>query len=199
MASSKVPPPGLTRGQAITQGYIEVDDKDREALADLQKSKQQIGLLTTLAGKLITAETPVQATAQYARLTAGAMSGSNAAARTYQQTRDAFLGTLARSLGGERGVLTNQDIARIGSALTGFFDTKAVSAAKAEILNSLISVAESATKAKMFGEPLDEAAARRQIDELVERLEKAGGATAPASKGQSFTIGGKDIKVGAPR
>lgn len=45
------------------------------------------------------------------------LAGQNVDAKTYDGMRNAFLGQLSRSIAAERGVLTNQDIERIGKAL----------------------------------------------------------------------------------
>jgi hypothetical protein len=170
------PPAGLTMNQAIQQGYIEADEKDRAVLADLQQTKQLVGALAGMSSRLITATNPVEAAAQYAQLKAGAVTGANATARVYEQTKASFLGTVSRALAGERGVLTNQDIARIEAAFPGFFDTKQAAAAKVALLNALIDTAAQARVAKMTKQPMDDAVIRTNIDAILDKLERVGGA-----------------------
>jgi len=51
---------------------------------------------------------------------AKAKAGGAPKAKAYMDQRKAFLGVLARSMGGERGVLTDRDIERIDAALAKF-------------------------------------------------------------------------------
>lgn len=187
------PPPGISTNDAIRQGYVEVDEKDRASIAELKSTQAIVNTLTEMTRKLITAKTPTEAASQYASLTAGARTGSNALARTYEQTRDSFLGTVARALGGERGVLTNQDIDRINKSFPGFFDTRPVAEAKERMLDLLIDTSMRARVAKMTKQPFDDKAFRSRIDTIISGLENAGGAPGGAKvrvigpKGESGT------------
>lgn len=62
---------------------------------------------------------------------------SGAAAAAYSDTVQAFLSKLARA-GGEKGVLTDQDIARIGKAMPKFTDTPETSSRKLENVRLII-------------------------------------------------------------
>lgn len=182
------PPPGMSMNQAIAGGYVEVDEKDRAAIADLKSTQAIVGTMTAMTRKLITATTPGEAARQYAELTAGARTGSNPLARTYEQTVASFLGTVSRSLAGERGVLTNQDLDRIRASFPGFFDTRAVAEAKERMLDLLIDTSMRARVAKMTKQPFDETAFRSRIDAIITGLENAGG-----------QAGGARVRVIGPR
>ena len=167
-------PVGVSRQQALDLGFRDVDDKDREALFDLGQVRQQVASLFGLSDKLITARNPMEAGVQFTQLSTGAYTGSNEQARLYMHDRDAFLGTIARSLGGERGVLTNQDVGRVGRAFPNFFDTRAVALGKRAIINDLLSTAEEARHAKMFGEPVDPKTIEGKVQRLLDSLEAVG-------------------------
>ena len=176
------PPASMPLGQVLAGGYMQIQHQaDRTALGDLMSTKATVTQLNQMADKLITATTPMEAAAQGVALHAGALSKSNPMAATYYDTKQAFLGTLSRTLGGERGVLTNQDITRISGALAGFWDTVAVKDAKAAILQNLLETASEAKLAVMTGQPMG-VAYQQRIADLIGALEKTmqGGGAPPA-------------------
>jgi hypothetical protein len=167
------PDPTMPLSQVLRQGYMQIQHPaDRTALGDLQSTKATVSQLTQMADQLITATSPTDAAIQGARLNAAALVKSDPLATTYQDTKQAFLGTLSRALGGERGVLTNQDIARINNALPSFFDTVAVKDAKSAILQNLLSTATEAKMAAMTGAPMSTAYQGR-ITDLISGMERA--------------------------
>ena len=166
----------MLTSQVTNGGYREIQHPaDRAALADLQSTKATVYQLSQMADKLITATSPIEAATQGATLHAGALSKSNALAATYNDTKQAFLGTLSRSLGGERGVLTNQDISRVNGALASFFDTVDIKNAKNAILQNLLDTASEAKMASITGQPAGEAYKDR-IQTLISQMEQG---TAP--------------------
>lgn len=58
----------------------------------------------------------------------------------YVARRDAVLGTYAKGLGGEAGVLTDQDIARVKKLFSGAYDTKGTRAAKLKAFQQIINL-----------------------------------------------------------
>ena len=178
------PPPGLSMAEATAQGYVEVDEKDRTALADLQQTRALVGTIGGMAQRLITATTPAEALKQWGLLTAGARTGTNPTARAYDETLESFLGVLSRSLAAERGVLTDRDIARVRRAFPNFFDTQQVASAKLGLIEILLETATRGRMAKMTKQPLDQEALRADINRLLGSLESVAAARGPAtSKG----------------
>jgi hypothetical protein len=179
----------ITVEQARALGYVKLQHPaDRNALADLMSTKATVSQLSQMADRLITATTPFDAGVQGAKLHAAALTKTNPLATTYQDTKTAFLGTLSRSLGGERGVLTNQDIGRVANSLAGFFDTVAVKDAKNAILNNLLQTATEAKIAAMTGQPMGEQYKQR-IDLLLKTLEGMGTPGASPPPGNTPKLG----------
>jgi len=180
--TGQAPSSTMTRGDATAAGYVEVQHPaDRAAFADLQSTKATVYQLSQMADKLITATNPMEAGVQGTKLHAGALTKSNALAATYYDTKQAFLGTLSRSLGGERGVLTNQDITRVSGALASFWDTVDVKNAKNAILQNLLDTATEAKMSAMTGQPAGEGYKQR-IQDLIGQMEQ-GAAAAPVVAG----------------
>jgi hypothetical protein len=175
----KSPPTTMTKDAAIKGGFVEVPEKERAALADLEQTRAILGTITTFANKLMTAESAFARTRQAAMLHAGALSGADPAAATYQAQRSAFLGILSRTLGGEKGVLTDRDVARIDSALPSFGDSKTTKDLKLGLLNNLLQTATEAKVSLMTGQPMKSDALER-IQKLLDTAEKAAGRAAPA-------------------
>jgi len=151
-------------------------------LADLTPVKEtwvvvtSEGLIEQLmaeARRVITAKSVTGAGGQ--RLYGGILSYTpGTAERLYSQTRDAFTGQLARSLGSERGVLTDRDIARVGAALPDFGDTLATMEIKETTLRNLIALERDARRAVIEGRDPEEVmrAFRPRVDGLLRALEQ---------------------------
>jgi hypothetical protein len=165
------PPTTMTRDEAIKAGYLEVPEKERASLADLEQTKAILSTIKIFADKLITAESPLERTSQALKLKAGAVSGTDPAAATYQAQRQSFLGIISRTLGGERGVLTDRDVARIDSALPSFSDSKTTKNLKIGLLNNLLKTATEAKMALITGQPIQTGAVER-IQALLDAAEK---------------------------
>ena len=147
------PPPTLTQRQLLEGGYVKADQKAREALAGLTQTHAIVANVETLAKGLITATNPAEALAQYARLEVGARTQANPQARVYNDAKQAFLGILSRTMGGERGVLTDRDIARIDRMLPGFGDTISVMDQKLNQLRVMLRTATNAQQRLILGQP----------------------------------------------
>jgi hypothetical protein len=132
-------PPGISKGAAARADVVEISDKQLEDLRNMENSALTVRTLFDLADEIITAEMPSMAIIkQGPSLLAGALSGSNPAAAAYRADKDAFTSTTARQVGQEKGVLTDQDVARWSRTLPGFFDTVAVKEAKRRIFNKIL-------------------------------------------------------------
>jgi hypothetical protein len=174
--TGQAPPTTMLMSELTRQGYVKASPKDREDLASLQQSAAIVNSISQMADKLITAQDPVAAAQQGAVLHAGALTKTNPLAATYLDSQQAFLGILSRTMGGERGVLTDRDIARIGRSLPGFFDTQAIKEGKISLLNTLLQTAQEAKRATMTGQPLG-ADYQVRIQNLIAQMEKANAAS----------------------
>src|SRR3972149_3742733 len=119
-------PPTMSEMQAITGGFVKVTPEQKKELADLGPVSNVVDTLTAYSDRLITAKTPGEAAKQFVVLSGGAMAKSNALAAAYNDSKEAFTGTISRTLGGERGVLTDRDIKRMAKLLPNFRDTVAI-------------------------------------------------------------------------
>lgn len=157
---------GLARGKAEAQSAVAAET----GLADLNSVDTLVGAISSLANELITAENPLELTKQAALLKAGSLSRTNPTANAYEAQSAAFVGTLARALGGERGVLTDRDIIRVGRALPGFTDTKQIKDYKLGNLKLLVDAAKEGKKARVENRPVKSSTDR--IQQLLLGLEK---------------------------
>jgi hypothetical protein len=115
--------------------YPDMTDATRTSLAkelmgqqvdlneDAVSGLRVLNRIETLVGNLGLKEGWLGAQLGAPGLSVGAASGANEEAKLYQEVKRAFLTTLSRA-SGERGVLTDADIERIGEALPDFNDTK---------------------------------------------------------------------------
>jgi len=151
-------PPNTTPEEAEKIG-VQVTPSDLNALGALKNVKQIVGELDDLSRELITAENATEANIlQAPKLFAGAKTGGIAKAKIYDDTKAAYTGVLSRSLGGEKGVLTDRDIERVVRALPSFNDTKEIRDVKMNSIKTLIIVAESAKRSVIQGDITQEEA-----------------------------------------
>ena len=132
----------------------------RDSVAAFGSSENMINQIEDLSKRIITATSPGGALAQYTGLTLGALAKSSPDAATYLGIRKAFLASLSRA-SGEKGVLTDQDLERILSALPGEGDTMEIAASKiAEFRTLYENIRDSAIKA--YTAPMSELTATTQ-------------------------------------
>ena len=158
---------GTTLSQA--KGAVKISATDKEKLFALDNVSVTVDSLNALADQLITAEDAPSAAKQFAMLTGGAFAKTNQTATSYRDTKQAFIGTLSRALGGERGVLTDRDISRTVKALGSFADTKKIKDYKFGLMRILIDTATESAKKKMFGKG-DDMNTKKRLSSLVEAL-----------------------------
>ena len=127
------------RAEATTEARIQ--GKAREALAGFGPLEVIVTQLEQDANALITATTPLEALKQRIQLTAGALTKSNPVAAAYEDSKEAFLDQVARTLGGARGVLTDKDIERLGRIFVTFGDTVATKDLKQQKLREILKAA----------------------------------------------------------
>lgn len=164
------PPAGTTREQLATGGaYAYADDKQRERFSNLAPARQMLDTFEVLSKRLITAEPGVDTLRQGIDLYAGALTGSNPIAKGYRDASEGFLSHLARTFG-EKGVLTNEDISRVRSAVVAtFFDSAKSRDIKHAITRDIYNASHKALVNEMSGRPFSEQ--RAQIQELLQRLD----------------------------
>ena len=125
--------------------------KQMEEMADLAGLRGTVDILGTLALKAITAESATGAAFKGAKLKAAAIAKADAVAATYLSQREAYLDQVGRVLGGQRGVLTDQDVQRVKSAFPSLRDTAEIAKVKMALIEFFITNAEFAKKQKVFG------------------------------------------------
>ena len=123
-----------------------------DANAEFGAVSANLDILEELVGGFITATGPGGNLAQYAKSTLSQFSSAFPDAKIYLDERDAFLASLSRA-SGERGVLTDQDVARVKNALPGPSDTVEVAARKFEIARKLYENIFNAKMTAYRGEP----------------------------------------------
>ena len=167
------PPPGTRRKDLETSGqyaFLRPEGKTEEKAAGLKQAKVLVDNIFMLADRVITAETPGKALVARGTLPTKAFFRMNPEAAAYQADRDAFTGNLSRELGAERGVLTNQDIDRIGRGLPAFSDTAVVRDLKKAVIYDVLGVARHNVIAQATG--ADTGPYKTQLRALLDRLDK---------------------------
>ncbi|MDB4312202.1 hypothetical protein N9937_02105 [bacterium] len=144
-------PAGTTMKDAKVAGAISASPAQIAALSELDSATSIVETVGNLSAKLMTAEGVAAAGAQKLMLEAGALTGANDDAATYEATKAQFTGVLSRTLGGERGVLTDMDIKRVVKGMPAFGDTKIIRDKKMAIINNLLQVAIRAKRRVVLG------------------------------------------------
>jgi hypothetical protein len=170
--------PSVSIGPSGPTVSFKPQTKTKEELAGLQQTEAIFDSVRQMSESLITAKTAPEALLQGVKLSAGAAVKSNTLAAAYQDSKQAFLGVLSRTLGGERGVLTDRDIARIDKMLPGFADTKAVRDLKIGLIDNLLKTSIEAKNSMLAGQPVS-GGYRKRIEKL---LREAEGPAAPRAK-----------------
>jgi len=111
-------------------------NKIQEGYATYLSAKNLMNTVLTTARKLITAQNPLDAVMQYAKINAGAATRTNTDAKVFLDTTKAFSSLLTRAAG-EKGVLTNMDVQRIINGLPNPGDTKDIMEEKAAKFDAL--------------------------------------------------------------
>ena len=153
----------------------------KQGIADLQNTEAIFDSIKQMSGQLMTAPSAVEAGIQGAKLKFGSLTKSHTLAAAYDDSKQAFLGVLSRSLGGERGVLTDRDIARIDRMLPGFGDTKKIRDLKVGLIENLLKTSIEAKQSLLAGQPVS-GDFRQRVEGLLRAAEeKAEGPVAPTS------------------
>lgn len=146
-------PAGTTETQAIEAGGFQISDKEKEALADLDRIAGVLTPLKELSSRVINATRDQGMGWQQTKGLAARVPGLRwmlEAEKTYLDSQKEFLATLARSLSGEKGVLTNEDRQVLVVGLPSFEDTAKVRDAKWAIIDHVIENARMAKLRWMF-------------------------------------------------
>lgn len=159
-------PVGTTWEEAKQAGAISVSPTVREKLYAIDSSKEIVQSIDALSDTLIKAKTAPSAGLQGAILTVGGWTNLNQVAGVYKATISEFAGQLARTFGGEKGVLTNEDIQRVLRGLPVFGDTKAMRDYKMAMLNNLMVSAQNSQKKIYIGQQ-SVAEGRKDLKKLI--------------------------------
>src|SRR3990167_176012 len=164
-----------TPGTEIAGRYI-VPEKARDQMAKLGQVRETMKEIERLATQLLTADetNPLAQKAQLVQLhtVAGLGAGKlGTAAKMFQSTRQAFLGTFARTLAAEVGVLTEGDINRIKLSLQDFSDSRQLSQQKMNYIKQLMNTATAHQRLVASGQVrIDDPTYKRKIEALKQQL-----------------------------
>jgi hypothetical protein len=162
-------PSGLTEAEAAKGNYIQISDKQRSDLAHAEQAGIQLDQIFGMADKLITAKNGPQAIIQGGKLSAGAAMRTNTTAKVYDDSLNALSNSLSKSLGGERGVLTNVDVIRWVNAMPKFTDTVAIKDAKSKLIKEIYQTSVDAQRRAIAGD--DVTAAKTSLSKMLDRLQ----------------------------
>ena len=116
-------------------------NKVQESLQSFSSARALVDQIVNLSGKVLTAsDSAGDQTAQAMKLKAIELAPSlstNNDAKQFISARNSVLSLLTRAAG-EKGVLTNQDIARIAQALPSYSDSATLAAQKASNFSSVL-------------------------------------------------------------
>lgn len=160
-------PEGISEGEARRGGYVQLSDGEEKALTEYRVAKKTADSMFSVADRLITAKNPAEAAGQFARLQAGARTGSNGLAGAYLKDLEAFSSRIARLV--EVGVMTNVDVTRWSNTFGSFGDTKQVLEAKKALFYEIQGEAERLLKMKLTGKPIEEQ--KTKLDTLLEQVD----------------------------
>lgn len=162
-------PPGTSKGAASRADVIEITDKQMADIQTLDNATSDMGTLFSMADKLITAKDWKDANfKQFPALKGGSFTGMNSEAATYEKDVQAFSTNLARAFGHEKGVMTDQDIARWVATIPTFRDTAKTKEAKKAIFNEIKNNALRAQRRAIAGDDLG--AVRSELQQKVQPL-----------------------------
>lgn len=186
------PPPGMTLTEARAAGFRHATPKLQEEITDLDKTQFMLGNLKAMADKLLTAKTPPEALLQAGKYGIGSkIPGVETQAKLYNDMKQGYMDSLAKGLGGQTGVLTNQDIARAAGAFPGFTDTARAKDVKMAIAQELTNVAiDGKVRIATGDNPTTvRKAARAKIDKLLDDMEAVAKQAAPKILGPTVEVG----------
>ncbi len=192
------PRPGTTVANLYSNPQLRfASPEQQQAVQALKPTREQLATFQTLADRLITAKTPGEVAAQGVRLYAGAYTGTNPEAKAFLDSSMGFIGNLSRTLGGERGVLTDLDrqVMR-NAAIASFFDTVQSRDIKKAIINDMYKAAHQAAVGTIAGTSTGESVS--EVKQLLKRLDEVNTQTFRNSlRGDQLAI--KNPKTGEVR
>ena len=164
-------PPGTSKGAAANADVIEITDKQMADIQTLDNATADMGTLFSMGDRLITAKDWKEANfKQFPALKGGSFTGFNSEAATYEKDVQAFSTNLARAFGHEKGVMTDQDIARWVATIPTFRDTVKTKEAKKAIFNEIKNNALKAQRRAIAGDDLN--LVRSELQQKVQPLLK---------------------------
>ena len=193
---------GLTMEEAEKKGYIKASPQQIDALFNLENTGQIIEESKKLSDVILTAKDAGEANLKAPVLWAASKTGVGIPeAKLHADTKRAFTGVISRTMGGERGVLTDRDIERITNALPSFNDTKEIKDAKWAIFGRLYDTAKRAAKRKILGisgvgEQIGEADNIRDMIFLMENSNQMPSSPQPSQTAQGTTTQKEGISTG---
>lgn len=171
--------PEMTGRQAKESGFRPLTEKQNKSITDLDDTMGLISEIRSITNRLITATGTSEGITHGTALTAKSYLPGTLA-KIYSDKKEAFLGILSRTLGQEKGVLTDRDIQRVSGAMPGFYETVKSKDFKNETLLRILDIARDARMRAIFGgKPTVDA--RKSIEALLDKLE---GETSLTAKGK---------------
>lgn len=153
---------GVEAGTRLSQvkGKVPVAPAQRVKLAELAKAIPILSELRRGIATLDLAES-IPTTAFKGPLLASQSLSPASKAGVYNAKKKAFLAQLSRA-SGERGVLTDQDIARIENNIPGFFDTKESSEEKLASIERVLNEIQAKAESALVGSPFSKGKPRKE-------------------------------------
>jgi|GEM_PF-3092864 len=134
-----------SQGKDVPQPLSETaQNKMRDAQATFNSADSLLASIEKLTNKVITANSSWDIPGQWLSKTIGGKTRSDSDAAVFADTISAFTSLLTRAAG-EKGVLTDTDVARIKRALPSLFDTKQVAQQKLDQLRTIYSSIKNGT------------------------------------------------------
>lgn len=196
---------GASRAQKEVAKEVKVGEEIEKEFAENAKTRSIVQQLDAYSKPLMTAERAggrfsgiqnlLTRGTQAGGLRLGEFTQDRPLVALYNSTKQAFLGQLARQISMERGVLTNQDIGRVETALPALGDLADVRDTKIQTLYDLLELNKEAAQARATNQgqlpPEAEARFLARKNAILMRLEVGGKAPPPTQpRGRITRIGG---------
>lgn len=188
----------ITRADLTSGKYITLEKADKSALQQLAQSSQQGHQLFRTATQLFKAKTSWDVQKQQAVANdikyfgwAGAAARHDPAWQVYMQGLNAWASTDARTLGTERGVMTNTDIDRWVATFPNPSDTEASTKAKIALFDKMLTYVLKTNIQIMAGtlDLLDPEASKKNMDTIQGFIGNAEQFTSKTKSSKSETTG----------
>ena len=157
--------------EASLRGGISFEKDQTKLRRDLKSTRVLVDSLSGMARKIITAKDWTGVIPQKVKLSVGRWTKANTIAAAYSDMKNMFTGVVARTLGGERGVLTDRDIARVVKGMPAEGDTKEIMEFKLGLIDLILTTAEAGTAMRLGDLDAPYTESTNRLQELIGQLE----------------------------